>query len=73
MPIYELTGNHLHLHPTGDSRGMMTLHSRIKKVNEKKNFGKPASAYSDSYIQTLSRPGLMVDQYKVELLNVFKS
>ena len=39
----------------------------------KKNFGRPASAYSDSYMQTLSRPGLVDDQYKVELLNVFKS
>ena len=39
----------------------------------KKNFGRPASAYSDSYMQTLSRPGLVDSQYKVELLNVFKS
>ena len=39
----------------------------------KKNFGRPASAYSDSYMQTLSRPGLVDDQYKVELSNVFKS
>ena len=37
----------------------------------KKNFGRPASAYSDSYMQTLSQPGLVDDQYKVELLNVF--
>ena len=39
----------------------------------RRNFGKPASAYSDSYIQTLSQPGLVDDQYKVELSNVFKS
>ena len=38
-----------------------------------KNFGRPASAYSDSYMQTLSQPGLVDDQYKVELSNVFKS
>ena len=31
----------------------------------RKNFGKPASAYSDSYMQTLSRPGLVDDQYKL--------
>ena len=37
-----------------------------------KNFGRPASAYSDSYMQTLSQPGLVNDQYKVELSNVFK-
>ena len=39
----------------------------------KKNFGRPASAYSDSYMQTLSQPGLVDDQYKVELSNVFRS
>ena len=39
----------------------------------RKNFGRPASTYSDSYMQTLSQPGLVDDQYKVELLNVFKS
>ena len=39
----------------------------------KKNFGRLASAYSDFYMQTLSQPGLVDDQYKVELLNVFKS
>ena len=38
-----------------------------------KNFGRPASAYSDPYMQTLSRPGLVDDQYKVELSNVYKS
>ena len=38
-----------------------------------KDFGRPASAYSDSYMQTLSRPRLVDDQYKVELSNVFKS
>ena len=43
------------------------------RKSTKKNFGRPASAYSDSYMQTLSRPGLVDDQYKVELLNVFKS
>ena len=32
-----------------------------------RNFGKPASAYSDSYIQTLSRPGLVDTQYNVGL------
>ena len=39
----------------------------------KGNFGRPASAYNDSYMQTLSRPGLVDNQYKVELPNVFKS
>ena len=43
------------------------------RKSTKKNFGRPASAYSDSYMQTLSRPGLVDDQYKVELSNVFKS
>ena len=43
------------------------------RKSTKKNFGMPASAYSDSYMQTLSRPGLVDDQYKVELSNVFKS
>ena len=32
-----------------------------------KNFGKPASTYSDSYIQTLSQPGLVDTQYNVGL------
>ena len=31
----------------------------------KKNFGRPASAYSDSYMQTLSRPRLVDNQYKL--------
>ena len=43
------------------------------RKSTKKNFGRPASAYSDSYMQTLSRPGLVDDQYKVELSDVFKS
>ena len=43
------------------------------RKSTKKNFGRPASAYSDSYMQTLSRPGLVDDQYKVELSHVFKS
>ena len=43
------------------------------RKSTKKNLGRPASAYSDFYMQTLSRPGLVDDQYKVELLNVFKS
>ena len=43
------------------------------RKSTKKNFGRPASAYSDSYMQTLSRPGLVDDQYKVELPHVFKS
>ena len=43
------------------------------RKSTKKNFGRPASAYSDFYMQTLSRPGLVDDQYKVELSNVFKS
>ena len=43
------------------------------RKSTRKNFGKPASAYSGSYMQTLSRPGLVDDQYKVELSNVFKS
>ena len=43
------------------------------RKSTKKNFGRPASAYSDSYMQTLSQPGLVDDQYKVELSNVFKS
>ena len=43
------------------------------RKSTKKNFGRPASAYSDFYMQTLSRPGLVDDQYKVELSNEFKS
>ena len=43
------------------------------RKSKKKNFGRPASAYSDFYMQTLSQPGLVDDQYKVELSNVFKS
>ena len=43
------------------------------RKSTKKNFGRPTSAYSDFYMQTLSRPGLVDDQYKVELSNVFKS
>ena len=43
------------------------------RKSTKKNFGRPASALSDPYMQTLSRPGLVDDQYKVELSNVFKS
>ena len=43
------------------------------RKSTKKNFGRPASAYSDSYMQTLSQPGLVDGQYKVELSNVFKS
>ena len=39
-------------------------HSKNKeKSNE--NFGRPASAYSDSYIRTLSQPGLADTQYNV--------
>ena len=47
---------------TGDSQ-KMTTHSKIKK----RNFGKPASAHSDSYIQTLSQPGSVDTQYNVGL------
>ena len=32
-----------------------------------KNFGRPASAYSDFYILTLSQPGLADTQYNVRL------
>ena len=35
MYLYLHLHLHLHLHPTGDSTGMTTLHSRIKKANEK--------------------------------------
>ena len=35
------------------------------RKSTKKNFGRPASAYSDPYMQTLSRPGLGDDQYKL--------
>ena len=35
------------------------------RKSTKKNFGRPASTYSDSYMQTLSRPGLVDDQYKL--------
>ena len=35
------------------------------RKSTKKNFGRPASAYSDSYMQTLSRSGLVDDQYKL--------
>ena len=42
----------------------------------RKNLGRPASTFSDFYMytfKTLSRPGLVDNQYKVELSNVFKS
>ena len=48
---------------TGDS-WKMTTHSR---KSTRQNFGKPTSAHSDSYIQTLSRPGLVDTQYNVGL------
>ena len=32
------------------------------RKSTKENFGRPASAYSDSYMQTLSQPGLVDDQ-----------
>ena len=38
----------------------------LRKVNAV-NFGKPASAYSDSYMQTLFRPGLKENQYNLAL------
>ena len=42
-------------------------HTPGTRKSTRKNFGKPASAYSDSYIQTLSRPGLVDTQYNVGL------
>ena len=41
----------------------------------RKNLGRPASTFSDicKHLKTLSRPGLVDDQYKVELSNVFQS
>ena len=36
---------------------------RARKSTE--NFGRPASAYSDFYIQTLFQPGLADTQYNV--------
>ena len=46
------------------------------RKSTKKNLGRPASTFSDFYMKTfktLSQPGLVDDQYKVELSNVFKS
>ena len=42
---------------------------RVRKSTE--NFGRPASAYSDFYIWTLSQPGLADTQYNVGLLRTF--
>ena len=40
-------------------------HTPGTRKSTRQNFGTPASAYSDSYIQTLSRPGLVDTQYNV--------
>ena len=42
-------------------------HTPGTRKSTHQNFGKPASAYSDSYIQTLSWPGLVDTQYNVGL------
>ena len=42
---------------------------RARKSTE--NSGRPASAYSDFYIRTLSQPGLADTQYNVGLLRTF--
>ena len=39
-------------------------HSKNKEKSTE-NFGRPASTYSDSYIWTLSQPGLADTQYNV--------
>ena len=39
-------------------------HSKNKEKSTE-NFGRPASAYSDFYIRTLSQPGLADTQYNV--------
>ena len=46
------------------------------RKSTRKNLGRPASTFSDFYMQTfktLSQPGSVDNQYKVELLNVYKS
>ena len=42
-------------------------HSK-KKEKSTENFGRPASAYSDSYIWTLFQPGLADTQYNIDFL-----
>ena len=42
-------------------------HSKNKEKSTE-NFGRPASAYSDFYIQTLSQPGLADTQYNIDFL-----
>ena len=39
----------------------------------RKNLGRPASTFTYNRLKTLSRPGSVDNQYKVELLNVYKS
>ena len=41
-------------------------HSKNKEKFSVENFGKPASAYSDFYIQTLFQPGLADTQYNID-------
>ena len=42
-------------------------HTPGTRKSTHQNFGKLASAYSDSYIQTLSQPGLVDTQYNLGL------
>ena len=47
------------------------VHERPHSKNKEKsteNFGRPASTYSDFYIQTLFQPGLANTQYNIDFL-----
>ena len=47
------------------------VHERPHSKNKEKsteNFGRPASTYSDFYIQTLFQPGLADTQYNIDFL-----
>ena len=43
-------------------------HSKNKEKFSVENFGRPASTYSDFYIQTLFQPGLADTQYNIDFL-----
>ena len=65
---------HLHLQQKEAPAPAATLeivHERPHSKNKEKsteNFGRPASTYSDFYIQTLFQPGLADTQYNIDFL-----
>ena len=46
----------------------MSDHTPKNKEKSTENFGRPASTYSDFYIRTLFRPGLVDTQYNIDFL-----